>query len=79
MSDPVLTERVKLTAAYLNTAAGRFFTTGVVAPLAAVVFGVAGPSGGPSALTLVLGVLIFLLSSLGLHAAARFVLKGVAP
>lgn len=45
-------ERIKLTATYLDTAAGGLFTTDVVAPLVAVVFGTAGPVSGPSALTL---------------------------
>ena len=52
MTDPVAIERVKLTAAYLNTAAGGLFTTGVVAPFAAAVFGVTGAAGPLSALTL---------------------------
>ena len=52
-------ERTKLTANYLNTAATGFFGAGVVAPLAAAVFGLAGPGSLISTLTLVLGILIF--------------------
>jgi hypothetical protein len=70
-------ERTKLTATYLNTAAGGLFTAGVVAPLAAAVFGVTEAGGHISALTLAIGVTIFLGASLSLHAAARAVLKGL--
>ena len=72
-------ERIKLTAGYLNTAAGGMFTAGVIAPLVAAVFGVAGPSGGPGALTLLFGVAIFIGCSVGLHLLARTVLKGLRP
>ena len=72
-------ERTKLTAAYLNTAAGGLFGAGVVAPIAAAVFGVTGPVGHLPTLTLGLGALIFLCASLALHAAARYVLKGLKP
>ena len=72
-------ERTKLTATYLNTAAGSLFTAGVVAPIAAAVFGVTGPAGHVPTLTLGLGALIFLCASIALHAAARYVLKGLRP
>ena len=72
-------ERTKLTATYLNTAAGSLFTAGVVAPIAAAVFGVTGPAGHVPTLTLGLGALIFLCASIALHAAARYVLKGLKP
>ncbi|MDO9428408.1 MAG: hypothetical protein Q7T93_16450 [Methylobacterium sp.] len=75
----VRTERVKLTATYLNTAAGGLFTTGVVAPLAAAVFGLTGAASGLTALTLGLGTTMFLCASLAMHAAARYVIKGLAP
>lgn len=75
----VANERIKLTAAYLNTGAGGLFTTGVVAPVVATVFGLTGPGMPVSVLTLALGVLIFLSASIPLHAAARYVLKGLAP
>jgi hypothetical protein len=79
MTDPVAIERVKLTATYLNTAAGGLFTTGVVAPIAAAVFGVTGATGPLSALTLGIGGTMFLVASLVAHAAARFVLKDLRP
>lgn len=72
-------ERAKLTATYLNTAAGGLFGAGFVAPIAAAVFGVAGPAGAVPTLTLGLGALIFLGASLALQVAARYVLKGLKP
>lgn len=72
-------ERIKLTAAYLNTAAGGLFTAGVVAPLVAAVFSLGNAAGNLSALTLVLGIAIFLLASGALHLAARTVLKALKP
>jgi hypothetical protein len=38
MTDPVYTERIKLSLALFNTMAGSSFTVGVVAPVAAAVF-----------------------------------------
>ena len=70
-------ERAKTTASYLNAAVGTCLGAGVIAPLAARVFGVTGPGGPVPPLTLTLGVLMFLLVSLGLHAAARYVLRGL--
>ena len=70
-------ERVKLTAAYLNTAAGGLFTAGVVAPLAAAVFGITGPVGGLPALILIIGITIFLGASVALHIAGRIALRGL--
>ncbi len=72
-------ERTKLTAAYLNTAASSFFGAGVVAPLAAAVFGLAGPGSPVSTLTLGFGILIFLVASIVIHLAARYVFKGLKP
>ena len=75
----VSNERIKLSAAYLNTAAGGLFTAGVVAPLVAVVFGITGSTNSVNALTLVVGITIFLTASGALHVAARRVLKGLEP
>ncbi len=72
-------ERTKLTATYLNTAATGFLGAGVVAPLAAAVFGLTGPGSPVSTLTLAIGILIFLAGSVSLHLAARYVLKGLKP
>lgn len=75
----VRTERIKLTASYLNAAAGGVFTAGVVAPIAAAVFGLTGPAGVLPALTLLIGVAIFLSVSVGLHMAARRNPKDLEP
>lgn len=72
-------ERTKVTAAYLNAAASAFFGAGVVAPLAAAVFGLTGPGLPVSTLTIVVGATIFLFASIGFHLAARYVLKGLKP
>jgi hypothetical protein len=72
-------EQTKLTASYLNTAASGCSGAGVVAPLAAAVFGLTGPGSPVSTLTLGLGILIFLVASIVLHLAARYVLKGLKP
>jgi hypothetical protein len=50
---------------------------GVIAPLAAALFGVA--AAPVPTLTLGLGVLIFFLVGVGLPVFARFVLKGLRP
>ena len=73
----VSNERVKLTAAYLNAAAGACLVAGVIAPFAAFAFGYVTPPG--STLTFALGATTFLVASLGLHTAARFLLKGLRP
>ena len=71
-------ERLKLTATYLNTAAGTCFAAGVVAPFAALMFGFSS-GGSASTLTFVLGVATFLIASGALHLAARSILKGLRP
>jgi cation transporter-like permease len=72
-------EQAKLTASYLNAAAASFFAAGVVAPLAAAVFGLTGTASSISALTLAGGVLIFFVVSVALHIAARHILRGLKP
>lgn len=71
-------ERLKLTANYLNTGASACLAAGVVAPFAARVFGYTGGQT-PSTLTFGIGVATFLIASAGLHAAARYILKGLRP
>ncbi|WP_336486355.1 hypothetical protein [Methylobacterium nigriterrae] len=44
MSDPILTERVKLGANALNTLATASITVGVLAPFAAFIYGVSAPT-----------------------------------
>ncbi|GEO83060.1 hypothetical protein ROR02_31910 [Pararhodospirillum oryzae] len=71
-------EQTKLTAAALNTAATSSFTVGVLAPIAAVFYNVAGDVRVPP-LVLVLGAAFWLGAAGGLHLAARYVLKGLRP
>ncbi|TXM88777.1 hypothetical protein [Methylobacterium sp. WL116] len=71
-------ERIKLSAAYLNTAAGGLFTAGVVAALVATVFGVSGRSN-LSALTLSGGIAIFFLASIALYGCARIIRGRLQP
>ena len=71
-------ERLKLTATYLNAAARACLVAGVIAPFAAFAFGYATAAFG-STLTFALGATTFLLASLSLHSAARFILKGLRP
>ena len=70
-------ERAKTTASYLNAAAGPCLGAGVIAPAAAAFFGVTGPGGPVPTLTLASGITIFLIVSLELHSAARFVLRSL--
>ena len=65
----VQNERAKLTANYLNAAAGSCLAAGVIAPLAAAVFRLTGAGSAISALTLAVGVLIFLFVSVAVHLA----------
>ncbi|NNM72154.1 hypothetical protein [Enterovirga aerilata] len=71
-------ERLKLTANYLNTAAGTCFAAGVVAPFAPLTFGFSG-GGSVSTLTFGLGVATFLTASGALHLATRSILKDLRP
>jgi hypothetical protein len=69
----VFDERIKLTGNLLNTAATGIFITGVVAPLVAAFYDVAGPSSvGLRWLALASAVCILVV--LGLHLTARAVL-----
>ncbi|WP_407518754.1 hypothetical protein [Methylobacterium oryzisoli] len=72
-------EQTKLTAGYLNAGASAFLAAGVVAPIAAAVFGVTGPGGPVPTLTIVIGVSMFLVGSILLHLAARYLLRSLRP
>ncbi len=69
----VADERTKLTANLLNTAATGVFVTGVVAPLIAAFYGIAGPAS-VGLKWLVLASTVCILVVLGLHLSARVVL-----
>ena len=72
-------EQVKLTAGYLNSAASGFLGAGVIAPVAALAFGVAGPGGPVPPLTLAAAVTIFLAISIAAHVAALRTLRRLRP
>jgi hypothetical protein len=66
-------ERVKLTATWLNTLAAATIVTGVLAPIAAFVFGLPA-SGAISVRTFLFAAVAWLLSGMILHWVARYVL-----
>ena len=65
-------ERVKLTATWLNAVASGTVLVGIVAPLAATLYGTAMPKGGILA---VLGSALFLAAGIGIHIQARRLLE----
>jgi membrane protein implicated in regulation of membrane protease activity len=75
----VRNKQIELTAGYLNSAATGFFGAGVIAPMAALTFGVSGPAGPVPALTLAVGATIFLVISIAAHIAARRLLRRLKP
>jgi hypothetical protein len=66
-------ERVKLTATWLNTLAAATIVTGVLAPIAAFVFGLPA-SGALSVRTFLFAAVAWLLLGMILHWVARYVL-----
>jgi|HubBroStandDraft_4_1064222.scaffolds.fasta_scaffold726110_2 hypothetical protein len=66
-------ERVKLTATWLNTLAAAAIVTGVLAPIAAIIFGLPA-SGTLSAKSLLFVMLAWLLFGITLHWVARYVI-----
>jgi len=73
MSVQIFNERLKLTAAALNTAATSSLTVGVLAPLAASFYDVGGTRFVPLT-TLVLGAALWISGVVALHIMARMVL-----
>lgn len=71
----VRNERSKLTAGYLNAAAGTALGAGVIAPLVAAFYGVSG--GAVSPLTLAVGLTMFFAVSVFLHVLAKRNLRGL--
>jgi hypothetical protein len=69
-------ERIKLTAALMNTVASAVFITGVLAPLVAVSYGLPGPIRGFAAALI---SLIWILAALGIHLLARALLGKLKP
>lgn len=77
MSDPVLTERVKLGASALNTLATASMTVGVLAPAAAFLYGVGNPTR--PIWQLGVGGAIWVLFAVGLHYLAQRLLGRLRP
>jgi hypothetical protein len=72
LNKTVINERLKLLAAWFNTVAAAFLTTGVVAPIVAIIYGLAPKTLDP---TLVLASSsICILFSGGLHLTGRYIL-----
>ena len=71
-SDTVHNERAKLLANALDRASTAAVTIGVLAPIAASLYSVAGP--GPGMWTLVVGAVIWFFAAVALHLGARIVL-----
>ena len=67
-------ERVRLTATWMNSIARGTVLVGIVAPVAAMLYGTATPKGGILA---VLGGVLFLFCGIGLHIQARRIVKGL--
>jgi hypothetical protein len=68
-------ERTKLTAAWLNTLSGAATAAGAIAPLAATFYGVSAAPVPPVVLSI--GVAIWFFTGVGLHLAARYVLRSL--
>jgi hypothetical protein len=75
LNKTVLNERLKLLAGWFNTVAAAFLTTGVVAPLVTVIYGLA-PKALDPALVLASSLICMLVSG-GLHLAGRSILGGL--
>jgi hypothetical protein len=74
---PVEIERIKLSAAAVNTVATSCFTVGAIAPLAAAIYG-AGPSGS-DATFVAIGAIAWISVAVALRFAARRILGGLQP
>lgn len=66
-------ERTKLTANVLNAAASGAFVAGVIAPLVAVFYGVAGPAQAGTG-RLIIATVIWFLVAVALHIVGRALL-----
>ena len=70
-------EQTKLLANALNTAATSCFTVGIATPLAGYLYNVTGFRSIIEPGNLVLGVGVWFLAAIGLHLAARRILKSL--
>ncbi|HSI41550.1 MAG TPA: hypothetical protein VLA00_13485 [Xanthobacteraceae bacterium] len=69
-------ERTKLTATLMNNVAAAMFITGGIGPIVTLSYGLPGPSGGWSALSI---TAIWISSGSAIHYMARRLLKGLKP
>ena len=72
LNKTVINERLKLLAAWFNTVAAAFLTTGVVAPIIAVIYGLAPKTLDP--MLVVASSLICMAASGCLHLVGRYIL-----
>ena len=75
--DVIHNERVKLSANAVNTAATSSFTVGVLAPLAAALYG--APVFGSRAIFIVITAIAWISLAVTLHRGARRILRGLQP
>ena len=75
MPDLIENERTKLLANALDRASTAVFTIGVFAPTTAAIYSLGVPPLGIGYSVLV--ILIWLFAAIGLHLAARFILRGL--
>lgn len=73
MSDLIHNERTKLLANALDRASTACLSVGVLAPIAAAIYTVAGTV--PATLTFVIGAVCWILAAMVLHISARYVLR----
>ena len=76
--DAVRTERTKLLANALNTAATSCFTVGIATPIAGYLYNIGSLRLTLTIWDLAIGLLGWLLAAVALHFIARHVLKGLA-
>jgi hypothetical protein len=72
LNKTVINERLKLLAAWFNTVAAAFLTTGVVAPIIAIIYGLAPKALDP--MLVFASSLICMAVSACLHLAGRYIL-----
>ena len=72
-------ERTKLLANALDRASTACFTVGIVTPLAGYLYNVGGFRASVAVLGLLAGLVAWIGVAVGLHLAARWVLKGLVP
>jgi len=72
----VRNKRLELLAATVNSAATSAIAVGIIAPLAAALYGVGAPDG-PKAASIATGFVVWIAAACALHSAARWILGGL--